>query len=171
MQGTDIIMVPWSILYWRLTENPDLLVAVWVFQPYEFKEQMENEAGAWSRALLIAFLIVYFPELNSFGSRAHPVLPSVTLITIAHLKQLGYVNKLDSWVPHKLNEIQLTKRISICDSLLKRKETDPFLKRYRKPIFIKRRLGWVFGGISKVLFILSCSQGIKLSIRMTTIAS
>ena len=46
-----------------------------------------------------------------------------------HLKQLGYVNKLDIWVPHKLNEIQLTKRISICDSLLKRIETDSFLKR------------------------------------------
>ena len=46
-----------------------------------------------------------------------------------HLKQLGYVNKLDIWVPHKLNKIQLTKRISICDSLLKRKEIDPFLKR------------------------------------------
>ena len=40
-----------------------------------------------------------------------------------HLKQLGYVNKLDVWVPHKLNEIQLTKRISICDTLLKRNET------------------------------------------------
>ena len=46
-----------------------------------------------------------------------------------HLKQLGYVNKLDIWVSHKLNEIQLNKRISICDSLLKRNETDPFLKR------------------------------------------
>ena len=46
-----------------------------------------------------------------------------------HLKQLDYVNKLDIWVPHKLNKIQLTKRISICDSLLKRNETDPFLKR------------------------------------------
>ena len=45
-----------------------------------------------------------------------------------HLKQLGYVNKLDIWVPHKLNEIQLIKRISICDSLLKRYETEPFLK-------------------------------------------
>ena len=47
----------------------------------------------------------------------------------SHLKQLSYVNKLDIWVPHKLNEIQLTKRISICDSLLKRNESDPFLKR------------------------------------------
>ena len=37
-----------------------------------------------------------------------------------HLKQLGYVNKLDIWVSYKLNEIQLTKRISICGSLLKR---------------------------------------------------
>ena len=32
-----------------------------------------------------------------------------------HLKQLGYVNKLDISVLHKLNEIQFTKRISICD--------------------------------------------------------
>ena len=86
-----------------------------------------------------------------------------------HLKQLRYVNKLHILVPHKLNEIQLTKRISICDSLLKRNETDTFLKRivtggeewvvydkscekdhgasemslhnrHQKPIFIKRRL-------------------------------
>ena len=46
-----------------------------------------------------------------------------------HLKQLGYVNKLDIWIPHKLNGIQLTQRISICDLLLKRNKTDPFLKR------------------------------------------
>ena len=85
------------------------------------------------------------------------------------LKQLVYINKLDIWVPHKLNEIQLVKLISICDSLLERNETDPFLKRFitgdkngfftittcekghgasemslqnrhQKPIFIKRRL-------------------------------
>ena len=48
------------------------------------------------------------------------------------LKQLGYVNKLDIWAPRKLNEIQFTKWISICDSLLKRSETDPFLKRIIK---------------------------------------
>jgi len=45
------------------------------------------------------------------------------------LKQLGYVKKLDLWVPHQLKEIHLTQRISICDSLLKRNEIDPFLKR------------------------------------------
>ena len=109
-----------------------------------------------------------------------------------HLKQLGYVNKLDIWVPHKLNEIQLTRRISNCDSLLKRNETDRFLKRiitgdekwvvydnvvrkrYKRDIrqiFIKRRLFWVFGWISKVLFILSCSQGTKLSIPMSSFVS
>ena len=46
-----------------------------------------------------------------------------------HLKQLGYVNKLDIWIPHKLNEIQLTKRISICDLLMKHNETDRFFNR------------------------------------------
>ena len=48
------------------------------------------------------------------------------------LKQLGYVNKFDIWVPHKLNKIHLTKRIYICDSLLKCNETDSFLKRITK---------------------------------------
>ena len=47
----------------------------------------------------------------------------------SHLKQLGYVNKLDIWVPHKFNEIQLTKRIFTCDPLLKRNETYPFSER------------------------------------------
>ena len=31
-------------------------------------------------------------------------------------------------MPHKLNEIQLTERIFIYDSLMKRKKTEPFLK-------------------------------------------
>ena len=55
-----------------------------------------------------------------------------------HLKQLGYVNKLDIWVPHKLNEIQLTKKIFVYDSMLKRNETDPFLKR-----IITRNEKWI----------------------------
>ena len=46
-----------------------------------------------------------------------------------YLKQLSYVSKIDIWVPHKLNEIQLTKRISICGSLLKCNGINPFLKR------------------------------------------
>lgn len=46
-----------------------------------------------------------------------------------HLKRLGLVKKLDTWVPHELKEIHLTQRISACDLHLKRNEIDPFLKR------------------------------------------
>ena len=45
------------------------------------------------------------------------------------LKQLGYVRKLDTWVPHELKEKHLTRRINSCDLLKKRNENDPFLKR------------------------------------------
>ncbi|CAK9827264.1 Histone-lysine N-methyltransferase SETMAR [Anthophora retusa] len=46
-----------------------------------------------------------------------------------HLKKLGYVSRLDVWVPHELKEVHLTARISICDTLIKRQKNDPFLKR------------------------------------------
>ena len=46
-----------------------------------------------------------------------------------HLQQLGYVSRLDVRVPHKLTEENLANRMSICNSLLKRHESDPFLKR------------------------------------------
>ncbi|XP_026830642.1 histone-lysine N-methyltransferase SETMAR-like [Ooceraea biroi] len=42
---------------------------------------------------------------------------------------LGYVSRFDVWVPHNLTENNLMDRISICDSLLKRNENNPFLKR------------------------------------------
>ena len=46
-----------------------------------------------------------------------------------HLKQLGYVQKLDTWVPRELKEKHLTRRINSCDLLKKRNENDTFLKR------------------------------------------
>ena len=46
-----------------------------------------------------------------------------------HLKQLGYVRKLDTWVPRELKEKRLTQRVNSCDLLKKRNENDPFLKR------------------------------------------
>jgi len=46
-----------------------------------------------------------------------------------HLKSLGFVKKLDIWVPHELKEIHLTNRMSVCDQLIKREENDSFLKR------------------------------------------
>ena len=45
------------------------------------------------------------------------------------LKQLGYVQKLDTRVPHELKRKHLTQRINSCDLLKKRNENDPFLKR------------------------------------------
>ena len=45
-----------------------------------------------------------------------------------HLKQLGYVQKLDTWVPHEPKEKHLTQRVNSCDLLKKRNENDPFLK-------------------------------------------
>ena len=45
------------------------------------------------------------------------------------LKQLGYVQKLDTWVPRELKEKHLTQRVNSCDFLKKRNENDPFLKR------------------------------------------
>ena len=46
-----------------------------------------------------------------------------------HLKKAGYKKKLDVWVPHELSVKNLMDRINICDSLLKRNEIEPFLKR------------------------------------------
>ena len=46
-----------------------------------------------------------------------------------HLKQLGYVQKLDTWVPHELKEKHSTQRMNSCDLLKKHNENDPFLKR------------------------------------------
>ncbi|XP_078051312.1 histone-lysine N-methyltransferase SETMAR-like [Augochlora pura] len=49
-----------------------------------------------------------------------------------HLKSLGFVKKLDVWIPHELKEIHLTKRMNVCDQLTKHEENDPFLKRVTK---------------------------------------
>lgn len=46
-----------------------------------------------------------------------------------HLKRLGFVSKLTIWIPHNLKEIDSIRRITICYSLLKSQENDPFFKR------------------------------------------
>lgn len=46
-----------------------------------------------------------------------------------HLHKAGYSKKLDVWVPHELTKKNLIDRISISESLLKRNEMEPFLKR------------------------------------------
>ncbi|GFW21074.1 histone-lysine N-methyltransferase SETMAR [Trichonephila clavipes] len=46
-----------------------------------------------------------------------------------HLKGLGLSSKLDVWAPHVLTERNLCRSIDVYDSLFKRHENDPFLKR------------------------------------------
>ncbi|XP_015189019.1 PREDICTED: histone-lysine N-methyltransferase SETMAR-like [Polistes dominula] len=46
-----------------------------------------------------------------------------------HLEKAGYKKKLDVWVPYNLTVKNLMDRIFICESLLKRNEIEPFLKR------------------------------------------
>ena len=46
-----------------------------------------------------------------------------------HIKRLGFVKKIDIWVPHELKEIQLTQWINICNTHFKCNAIDPFLKR------------------------------------------
>lgn len=48
---------------------------------------------------------------------------------VNNLRRLGYVCRYDIWVPHELSERNIMDRISICDSLLKRNNVVPFLKR------------------------------------------
>ena len=43
-----------------------------------------------------------------------------------HLHQLGYVNRFNIWVSHKLSKKTLLDHISICDSVFKRNENVPF---------------------------------------------
>jgi len=46
-----------------------------------------------------------------------------------HLHKVRYKKKLDVWIPHELNVRNMMDRINICDTLLKRNEIEPFLKR------------------------------------------
>ncbi|GFX70987.1 HTH_48 domain-containing protein [Trichonephila clavipes] len=83
-----------------------------------------------------------------------------------HLKGLGLSSKLDVWVNHVLTETNLCRRIDVCNSLLKRHENYPFLKRnitenekdhgakkmnklkpFPKSIFTKKRRCCLFGEI------------------------
>ena len=45
-----------------------------------------------------------------------------------HLQQLGFVQKLGVWVPHKLTDDQKWQRVSICSSLLCRRSDNEWIK-------------------------------------------
>ncbi|GFV95033.1 histone-lysine N-methyltransferase SETMAR [Trichonephila clavipes] len=46
-----------------------------------------------------------------------------------NLRKVAFKKKLDVWVPHHLTPKNMMDRISICETLTKRNEIDPFLKR------------------------------------------
>lgn len=46
-----------------------------------------------------------------------------------HLRRAGYEKKLDVWIPHELTVKNLMDRVSVCETLKKRNEIEPFLKR------------------------------------------
>ena len=47
---------------------------------------------------------------------------------LRHLRKSGYKKKLDILVPHDLTERNVMQSVPICDSLLKRNNSEPFLK-------------------------------------------
>lgn len=70
-----------------------------------------------------------------------------------HLKKAGYEKKLDVWVPHALTQRNLINRITICETMLRRNELEPFLKRiitgdekWVKYENIKRKRSWSKAG-------------------------
>jgi histone-lysine N-methyltransferase SETMAR len=46
-----------------------------------------------------------------------------------HISRLGYVHKYSRWVPHKLSEVHLTNRITICTSHITRLNSEDFIDR------------------------------------------
>lgn len=45
------------------------------------------------------------------------------------LRSLGKIQKFGKWIPHKLSEVNRNQRITICNSLLSRQNSIPFLER------------------------------------------
>jgi len=114
-----------------------------------------------------------------------------------HLHKAGYKKKLDVWVPHELSVRNMMDRINICDTLLKRNEIEPFLKRMitgdkkwitydnptRKKSWIKkeekaqaiaksgltRKKVMLCGGIGRESFTMSCYRLIKQLISNSTV--
>ena len=58
-----------------------------------------------------------------FTTRQIEDIAKVLKATFARrLKEIGYISKLDVWVPHQLTDTQLNHRISTCDLFLKRQK-------------------------------------------------
>ena len=75
----------------------------------------------------ISAMIAADRHLTSREIAAHLSVGHATVLRRIH--DLGMVSKCDVWVPHQLSEKNLMDRMAISNSLLKRNEEAPFLKR------------------------------------------
>ncbi|GFV36429.1 hypothetical protein TNCV_2234761 [Trichonephila clavipes] len=66
-------------------------------------------------------------KVELFEDSRYGLCSPFTLKFYDHFQGLGLSSKLDVWIPHVLTEINLSRRIDVCDSLLIRHD-DPFLK-------------------------------------------
>ena len=76
-------------------------------------------------------LMMALIETNShYTTRNIANILSISNSTVyEHLRKNNLVSRYNVWVPHDLNEKNLIDCVSICDSLVKRNQNDPFLKR------------------------------------------
>ncbi|GBP74867.1 Histone-lysine N-methyltransferase SETMAR [Eumeta japonica] len=65
--------------------------------------------------------------INSYDIAEELKTDHKTVLT--HLQKAGYTKKHVTWIPHELTERNVMNRMLICDSLLKRNETELLLKR------------------------------------------
>lgn len=74
-------------------------------------------------------------EMRSLIANRYTTREIAKIVKIRHgtvidrLYKLGYVNRLDVWVPKKLSDKHLIDRISVCELLLRHNQCYPFLKR------------------------------------------
>jgi len=68
---------------------------------------------------------------------------------LRHIYKIGYVSRLDAWVPRALTEAQMAHRTDICDSLIERRQNRPFLEslvngdeKWIVYINLKRKRSW-----------------------------
>ena len=83
-------------------------------RPSEVHDDITKAIIEWNRHITVR-------EIAKQLNVSHTIIES-------HISRLGRVKKLDIWVPHKLKEIDVTQRISICDTHFKCNAIDPFLK-------------------------------------------
>ena len=109
--------------------NASVRIGLFVFVPEISMLKMNLAlAGQWLKRSMTFFKkIEVYRDISSCDVATELNIDHKTVLN--HLHKIGYQKNLDTWVPHELTVKNLMNRVSICDSLLKRNEIEPFLKR------------------------------------------